>query len=138
MTRSKTPELESLVHGRPLTKAAFLDLLADPNANDQLARVATLLELLQSPAIEPMAFDSQSPVMAIMWEELARYADGSLVDSIRTLAVEEFLRREAPEFVRAIEDTPTVMNLSDETTTRVEERGESSPTNGGEVDVSEA
>ncbi len=115
MTRSKTSDLDRLAHGQAIGKEALLALLADPAQHD-LARIARARDLLAPP-------DDEAPpaAMDVTWEELAAHAAGTLADSRRRHAVEEFLRREAPGLLPPVEETPTTVDLrSQETETRVD------------------
>jgi hypothetical protein len=117
MSRPVTSDVDPLAHGRAVSKEAFLALLADPAAQEDLARIAQAHDLLQPPGS-----DEDAPAaLPISWDDLAAYAEGTLADPHRRHAVERFLGRQAPELLHPAEETPTTVELrGGETETWVE------------------
>jgi hypothetical protein len=118
MTRPVTSELDRLAHGRAISKDAFLGLLADPAAQEDLARIADTHDLLE----QPSEGEPAPPALEVSWEDLAGYADGTLTDPRRRQAVEQFLVRQAPELLRPAEETPTALDIAADTATWIAPR----------------
>jgi hypothetical protein len=104
MSRPTTSDLDRLAHGRAVDKDAFLGLLAEPTAQEDLARLGQAHDVLLAPLRD------EPPPMAVGWNELAAHAEGTLIDPRRRQAVEQFLREQAPELLPA--QQPDTVNLA--------------------------
>src|SRR5262245_19429830 len=112
MSRHATFDLDKLARGETIDRAAFLALLRDPEARQDLEQIATVRAVVDGTGVDSEA--SQGMAMDVSWEELARHAEGSLADESRQQAVDRFLNEHFPEAPGANpwEDT-TVMEMSD-------------------------
>src|SRR5437016_422844 len=100
MTRNTTEQaLDRLARGESIGEAAFLALLADPAARQDLRQLAQVRAVLASTGGEPAA--PQGMATDVSWEELARHAEGTLTDENRRLAAERFLNQHFPEALQA-------------------------------------
>jgi hypothetical protein len=105
-------DLESLTRGRSVVKDAFLAMLADGEACDEITRLVHAQEIREAVADwqhpEPDANEMQKreleppPPMSVTFEELARYAEQRLTDLARVIAVERFLAQHFPEYLARV------------------------------------
>jgi hypothetical protein len=108
MNRPVTTDVDKLAHGQAVAKDAFLALLGDPEAQEDLSGIALTRELLDpSPPDEAAA-----PGLDVPWDDLAAYAAGTLTDVLRRQAVEKFLIRQAPELLRTGEEPATTVDFA--------------------------
>jgi hypothetical protein len=95
MTRETTADLDRLARGQSIDRAAFLALLGDPAARQELQHLAQVRAVLASPEGAP---DVPPEIqMSVSWEELAEHAEGALTEEGKRQAVERFLNQHFPE-----------------------------------------
>jgi len=92
-------DLETLTRGRSVSRDAFLAMLADNEAVDDITRLVHVQEIRdgEDPPAEPDL--EPPPKMTVTFEELARYSEQRLTDLARVLAVERFLAQHFPEYL---------------------------------------
>ena len=92
-------DLEALAQGRSVSRQVFRAILCDPEAMNELNRMAQVAELrhFKDNNSEPRPDPEPPPVMDVTFDELTRYAEGNLPDLERMIAVQNFLAKHFPE-----------------------------------------
>lgn len=100
-------DLDALTRGRSVHRDAFLAMLNDGEACDEITRLVHAQEIREAAVEEPVTDANEHqqrdveppPVLTITLEELARYAEQRLPDLARVIAVERFLAQHFPEYL---------------------------------------